>query len=252
MIFKVAFVSVLLLAPFALVAQINDGSVKPDTPIRLTRAEKNAAFAADTLSGTNIYFTGLYQYNYRNFSDDSGFGYYQDWEDQTSSYNGGFSLGLLMDFTEHIQLDIGISYFGNGEHHTWQDSLTDSSYTYQNTYRQVALPIRVRYVYGDKWQWFGFAGIAPLNILSRQYESSYTNPAGTSFDRELEIHKDDFTVFNLMLSAGVGLCYNVRYVGFTVYPEYRKHLMNTYANKTVSVDHKMYGFGINAGLVVHF
>ena len=252
MLLKSIQVLLLLVTVNEVNAQITDGTVDPDKKRNQTKNEKDLAFENDSLTGTNFYIAGLYQYSYRNFDDMSGFNYYQDWEDQTSSYNGGFSTGLLMDLTEHIQLDIGFSYFGNGENHTWKDSLTDSSYTYENTYMQAALPIRVRYHYGDKWQVFGFAGIAPLNILNIRYESSYTTEAGALIEREPEIRKDGFTAFNLMLSTGIGLCYNIRYVGIMIYPEYRRHLLNTYAIKTISVDHRMYGFGINAGLLMRF
>lgn len=256
--FKLAGRGVFMLLLFflfsnGLSAQISDGTVKPDDKkTKRTRAEKDVAFEQDSLTGTNFYLSGIYQYSHRTFEDQSGFDFYEDWEDQTSDYNYGGSMGLLMDLAPHFQLDIGVTYFGHSENHVWADSLTDSTYTYQNTYLQMAVPLRLRYVYGEKWQIFGFAGIAPLNIMKLRYESSYTTADGLPVDRETEIRRDGFATFNLMISTGLGLCYNIRYVGFTIYPEFRRHLFNTYSTKTISVDHKMYSIGVNAGIVLHF
>jgi hypothetical protein len=233
-------------------AQITDGTVDPDKKVRLTKVERNAAFESDTLEGINFFMTGLYQYSYRDFEDGSGFDYYEELEDQTATYNGGVSMGLMMELTKNFHVEIGMSYFGNGERHVYRDSLTDSSFTYQNTYVQLALPFRLRYVYGDQWQVFGFAGLAPLNILNVRYESSYVTEIGTPVERDPEKITQGFATFNLMLSAGIGVCYNVRYVGFMIYPEYRRHLLNTYSTKTISIDHKMYGIGVNAGFLFRF
>lgn len=241
-----------------LYGQINNGRVGPDTTSSVENSKKEKEIKApkpesnDSLTGTNFYITGLYQYTYRVFEDQSATHHYREWESQTSSYNGGASAGVVMEMSKYLHLDIGLSYFGNSEEYTYSDSLTDSTYSYRNTYMQLAIPLRVRFVYGDKLQFFAFAGIAPLNILRLRYESDYTKADGTHVVRDPEKFSDTFAQFNLMVTAGIGIQYNFRYVGFTLYPEYRRHLLNTYSNKTVSMSHKMYGIGLNFGMVLRF
>jgi hypothetical protein len=240
-------------------AQITNGTINPEED--KTKAEKKekkektentGTFSEDSLTGSDFYIGGLFQYTYRSFEDQSVSNFYREWEPQTSSWNGGFNTGLIMKLTEHFHLDIGFSYYGTGENYFFEDSLTDSTFTYRNTYRQMALPVRLRFSYGNTWQVFGFAGIAPLNILSIRTTSSYRTAAGAEMNPVFEVEKDGFATFNLMTSVGFGVQYNIRHVGFTLYPEYRRNLMNTYSTKTIPMDHKMYGIGINAAMVFRF
>ena len=255
---KVLFVWSFVSVTFNTEAQITNGNVNPENTVDTTKKVKtekvkvDKTFSKDSLTGTNFYLTGLYQYTYRTFVDGSSFGVYKEWENQTSGFSGGADMGLIMELSKYFHLDIGISYFGNSENYSYQDSLTDSTYTYKNTYSQVAIPLRLRFVYGEKLQVFAFAGLAPLNILNIRTKSSYMTADSIAVTRDLDIVKDGFATFNLMLTAGFGLCYNVKYVGFTIYPEFRRNLINTYSTKTIPMTHKIYGIGINAGLVFHF
>lgn len=229
---------------------VNPEETKPDPKEKKEKKEK--VFSEDSLLGNDFYIGGLFQYSYRTFEDQSSNGFYKEWEDQTSSYNGGFNAGVVMKLTKSIHLDIGFNYFATGENYTYADTASDSTFTYRNTYKQMALPVKLRYVYGDKWQVFGFAGLAPLNILTVVYESNYTTAEGVEVERDPDENKDGFATFNLMASAGLGFQYNVRHIGFVIYLEYRRHLLNTYSTKTISMNHKMYGIGINAALVLRF
>jgi len=258
--FRLSFVKVLfalcfIIAGFNSSAQITNGNVDPekkDTIVKKIKPEKESSFSEDSLTGTNFYLTGLFQYSDRTFVDGSSNGFYKEWENQTSGFNSGINAGLIMELSKHVHLDIGISYFGHSENYSFKDSLTDSSFTYKNTYMQVGLPVRLRFVYGEKLQFFAFAGIAPLNILNIRYNSNYITEDSIAVVRDQEILKSGFASFNLMLSAGFGLCYNVKYVGFTIYPEFRRNLLNTYSTKTISMNHKMYAFGVNVGMVFRF
>lgn len=236
-------------------SQITNGNVNPDQEKGKEKTEKEktpTSFSEDSLTGSDFYIGGLFQYSYRSFEDQSSAHYYREWESQTAALGGGFNAGLIMKLTPHVHLDIGFSYFTNGEKYAYQDSLTDSTYNYQNTYRQLALPVKLRYSYGQKWQVFAFAGAAPMNIVNIFYQSDYTTATGEKVVRDPQVQKDGFATFNLMALAGFGIQYNVRHLGFTLYPEYRRHLLNTYSTKTISMDHKMYGIGVNAALVLRF
>lgn len=257
----VRFLSLLLL--FVLIqssvsigfTQITSGNVNPQEKKEENKKEKKEKPASepDSLTGTNFYLSGLFQYSYRSFEDNSPTkDYYTEWQQHTSAYNGGVSGGIIMELSKLIHLDIGLSYFGHGENYAFTDSLTDSTYAYKNTYRQIAIPLRLRVVYGDKLQVYGFAGVAPLNILNIKYESNYTTENGIQVEREDEIKTDGFSTFNLMFTAGFGLNYNLNRIGFFVAPEYRRHLLNTYADKIISMDHRMYSVGVNAGMILKF
>lgn len=257
----VRFLSLLLLFVFIQSSvsvgftQITSGNVNPEEKKEDNKKEKKekSVNEPDSLTGTNFYLSGLYQYSYRSFEDNSPTkNYYADWQQQTSAYNGGVSAGIIMELSDFIHLDIGVSYFGHSENYSFEDSLTDSTFTYKNTYMHLALPLRLRVVYGDKFQVYGFAGVAPLNIVKLKYESNYSTESGIEVDRDDEIKTDGFSTFNLMLTAGFGFSYNLNRVGFFLAPEYRRNLLNTYSDKIISMDHKMYSVGINAGLILKF
>jgi hypothetical protein len=237
-------------------AQITSGTVNPEEKKEEDKKEKkqkDSGVSEDSLTGTNFYIGGLYHYAYRTFEDNSPTGnYYADWQQQTHSYNGGVSAGIIMELSDLFHLDIGISYFGHSENYSYEDSLTDSTFAYKNTYMQVAIPMRMRIVFGDKFQIYGFAGIAPLNILKIKNETNYTTAAGEQVERDLLKTTDGFSTFNLMLSTGFGVTYNLNRVAFYLAPEYRRHLLNTYSDKIISMDHRMYGIGVNAGMVLKF
>lgn len=235
--------------------QITDGNVKPEKEpkTKKEKAEKSdSSFSEDSLNGTNFYITGLALYSYRKFEDESFNNYYKTWEDQTPAYKGGINLGFIMELNKYVHVDLGISYFGHGENYFYEDSLTDSTYQYQRTYRQVAIPIHFRLVYGEKIQGFAFAGIAPLNILKTKYTSTYTFSNGVEQKPEDVISGEGFSTFNAMITAGLGMQYNVKHFGFTINAEYRNYLANTYADKIIALNHKMWGIGINAGIVLRF
>lgn len=235
-------------------AQITSGTINPEEENKeKDRQKKDSEFVEDSLSGTNFYMSGLFQYSYRSFEDQSPTQtYYQEWERQTSAYNGGFNLGILMELNHFFHLDIGLTYFGHSENYAFQDSLTDSTFAYKNTYTQIGIPMRARFVYGDKFQVFGFLGICPINILKIKYESNYKTEEGVTVERDDLNLTDGFSTFNLMLSGGFGMTYNLKHLAFFIAPEYRRHLLNTYADKVISMDHKMFSYSVSAGIVLKF
>jgi hypothetical protein len=171
-------------------------------------------------------------------------------EKKVSSFNTDSLTGSSMNLTGFIQHSY--RYFTHGEQYNYQDPLTDSTFFYSNAYHQLGIPLKLRYTYGNKLQVFGFAGITPLNILRIQYKNSYRTAEGSEIEVPTKTIKNDFTAFNLMASAGVGITYYLKQFGFTLYPEYRRHLMNTYSEDTFKRKHFMYGFALNAGFSVRF
>lgn len=238
-------------------SQITNGNTTPE-PEKQKKEKKEKApvekseFNEDSLTGTNFYINGTFQYSYRHFEDQSATNYYREREKETYGLNGGAGMGMLMELSEHIHLDIGITYYGNSENYFFQDSLSDSTYAYTSNYKQFALPVRIKYVYGNKFQFFGFAGIAPLNILKIVYNSEYTRENGNFIENEPTEITQGFRTFNAMITCGFGFQYVNKHVGFFVMPEYRRHLLNTYADNIISLKHNLFSFGVNAGMIIRF
>src|SRR5690606_20229580 len=103
---KSLFTFCAVIALFNSHAQIVGGEISSEKE-KKEKKEKEQSPSIDSLNGTNFYMTGLFQYAYRDFEDQSDFSFHKDWENQTSSYNSGISIGLLMNLTEHFHLDIG-------------------------------------------------------------------------------------------------------------------------------------------------
>ena len=206
----------------------------------------------DSLTGTTYYLTGMYNFGHRSFEDRSAYGAYQSWENQTAGHSGGATLGLLMPLNDFLSLDLGFTYFGHRENAFYDDPDSDSTHTFSNTYMQIGVPLKLRYTYGDKFQLFGFAGVTPINLLNVRYNESYTRKNGANIVSETELIKDKLSIFNVMATAGLGITYNLDWVGFTLYPEYRHYLINTYDPQLKPIDHKMYGLAVNLGMTLRF
>ena len=206
----------------------------------------------DSLDGTTFYLTGFGQYSFRRFEDESVYGNHAERYNESASYSGGTNLGVIMPMSKNIALDIGISYFGHSEEYLFEDAVTDSTFHYKRTYMQIGLPVKLRYTLGEDFQFFAFLGIMPLNILNIRYKEDYTRNDGIIVEKEVDLIKDNFTQFNLMASGGFGINYNMDYIGFTLYPEYRHYLLNTYADVSVPLKHKMYSFALHLGVLLRF
>ena len=245
-------VILLLLITFSASAQIVSGEVGNDDAKKEKKKKEKKEFDRDSLSGTTYYLTGLYNLGHRSFTDRSVYGAYDSWNDQTPGHSGGLSLGVLIDLNNHLTLDMGFSYFGHKENYNYIHEGNDSSYFFSNTYMQIGIPIKLRYSYGSKFQIFGFGGLTPSNLLNVRFNEAFTTASGLYNVSETEIIKEKLSIFNVMATAGFGLTYNLDWIGFTLYPEFRYNLLNTYNPKAKPIDHNMYGLGINAGMTLRF
>lgn len=229
---------------------VNGNTTNPSEEKKEKKKREKKEWDRDSLTGTTYYLTGLYNYSYRTFEDKSVFGSYESWNDQTPGHSGGANFGVLMSLTKNLQLDLGIGYFGHKENYSYTHPTSDSTYKSSNTYMQLAIPLRLRYVYGEKFQLFGFGGVTGINLLNIRFNESYTTSSGLSVISETDLIKEKLSIFNVMASAGVGVNYNLDWIGFTVFPEFRYHLMNSYDPKAKPIQHNMWGVGVNAGITL--
>lgn len=206
----------------------------------------------DSLTGITYYLTGLYEYGHRRFKDNSIGQSYSHLSELTADHTGGFSLGVIFPMKKNFSLDVGFSLFGHKEQFNFSDPDSDSTFHYSNNYVQIAMPIKVRYTHGNQFQFFGFLGLTPVNILNIRYREDFNRIEGGFVERDVEVIKDaKLNIFNLIGTAGFGITYNFDWIGVTLYPEYRYYFMNTY-NDQLPFDHKMFGLGINAGFTLRF
>ncbi|MCH2234846.1 MAG: PorT family protein [Crocinitomicaceae bacterium] len=203
----------------------------------------------DTCDFSLFYVDFTSQRSFRSFEDNSVYNSYAEWEQQTRDFNFGVSGGLMMDLAPNIQLDIGASYFGHGENYKYEDP--DSLYSFRNRYMQLAIPFRLKFVYGEDFQFYAGIGGMPSNILSIRFTEAYRFPGSTEITEVEPVKlKNDFNSFNFYLLGSVGINYYLRYIGFHLGFDYRYGLTNTYANTTTMIDHKMNAFVLSTGLIL--
>lgn len=231
-------------------AQISGGEIKPDKLKKEKGERVKHDYIADTTAPTLVYLSGLAQYSYRRFEDQSVYSIYRLEKDETSTFNGGISLGMIMPLNNRLAIDAGLSYFEQGEVYNFEDALTDSTYSYRKVYQEAGIPLKLRYTYGNQFQFFGYVGVMPVNILEIHQTTSYSKPDGTSVDLGKTRIKDGFTAFNLVALGGLGVNYFFNDWGIHLNAGYSRHLLNTYSENTFKRTHYMYGIGLNLGIQV--
>ena len=254
-VFFQIFFLVLGFTHFSATAQISGGEIKPDKEKR-EKGDKSPRikqpFMMDSIPATYIYVEALGQYTFRSFEDLSVYSIYKQEVDEKPIYTTGYSLGLVMPLLKGFAIDAGLTFFGTGESYAFAATDSDSAFNYKKVYQQAGIPFKLRYTVGNRLQFYGFAGLTPLNILAIRYTSDYSTADGSSVDLGLMSKKDEFTTFNLMVSGGIGLNYLFNSWGFHINAEYRKHLLNTYSESTFKRNHFMYGIGLNVGVQMKF
>ncbi len=252
----IALFTLIVSTPLNTVAQISGGGIKTTKTKEKKDKKKNKEttnkvkepFNADSLSGSIFYIHGFAQRSFREFEDQSPFNMFEQQNDEIPLITGGTNVGIILPLYKNLSLDIGITYFGHGEALNFEDELSDSTFSYRNVYTQVGVPLKIRYNTEGDFQFFGFAGITPLNILSTRFKSEFTRVSGLLIEQPVEVSREGFTTFNAMASIGAGINYYYHELGFTIYPEYRRHLFNTFGEDTFQRSHKMFGFALNFGI----
>ncbi len=189
----------------------------------------DSKISTDSLENkSHLYFSWQYFNAFRSFEDNTSASFYKERLDEKPINTQGLEFGTYIDFTKNVNVSLGLGLFNGGETWTFEDSISDSSFTYINKYRQVSLPIRLNFQLGNTIQPFGFIGIIPSSILGRKYESSFTNSNGTLTENDPIIFKTNINAFQFMGTAGLGVKFD--FVNSTVFimGEYRQHFTNTY------------------------
>jgi len=181
-------------------------------------------------NSTHLYFSWHYFNAYRAFEDNTDNLFYQDRLNEEPINTQGLELGTYIDLSKNLNISLGLGFFNGGETWSYNDSISDSSFTYINKYRQISLPVRLNFQIGSSIQPFGFIGVIPSSILGRKYESSFTNAKGVLTENNPEIIQDNISSFQFIGTAGIGVRFDFTNSTVFVLGEYRQHFTNTYTS----------------------
>ncbi|MFK8044331.1 MAG: outer membrane beta-barrel protein [Crocinitomicaceae bacterium] len=199
---------------------------------------------------STLYFSGQVFNAHRTFSDLSNNMRYDSALTQQPTITGGFETGVHMTLSNHFYLGVGANYFGGGESWTYSDSLSDSTYSYVNKFRQIAVPIRLNFHFGNAFKGYGFVGAIPSSILTRRFESSFTNAGGVETENDIVSSEENINSFQFIGSVGAGFSYSFEDVGFFAQLEYRHYFTNTYTG--LFLTHNQTLLGGSVGLTYSF
>ena len=236
-------------------AQISNPNVEKPTEGKKKKekkAKKEKKEATTDLSQkATYYFTGAYLNSFRNFEDKTPYQSFAERNLETAIHTYGIGFGTFIPLAKNLDLEIGVSYVLQGEQFNYSDSLSDSTFHYTKRYRHFGVPLRFKYSFGkNNFKTFVYGGVIPSSILSYRYESDYTNKKGQTNDNNTVSKTNDLASFNVAVSAGFGLSYQLNNIGFLIIPEYRYNLLNTYDG--TKVNHNLWSFGVNVGLTLKF
>lgn len=256
MLKSLLLITVLLCLSFNGNAQIVNQS---DTPKKekKTKEDKGTNPKIKTKSNyTTAYFTIGYFNTFRQFEDQTPYKALYRWETHTPTQNLGFNLGVYIPLSKHFDLDIGLNYLPYGEEYSFKDSLSDSTFHYINKYQQFGIPIKLKYTFINAnptdlgFKPFISIGIVPSNILSIRYFSDYKTQDGTEISNDVKKVTKDLNNFVFSTSLSIGLTYKTQKIGFTLQPEFRYNLSDSYSG--VFFKHQLWAWGVNAGIEMEF
>lgn len=229
------------------IGQIQNSNAKPeDKKVKIKKVKDKTATFEDTIVRTEVYINAGFINSFRLFEDETISKYFSEWEEQTPINSFTVSAGAYIPLVKNLDIEIGASLSTLGEKHIFEDSLTDSTFSYANKYRHVGIPLRLRYSFGSSsLKPYLFAGVIPTSIFQIRYESQYNSETGSFTENPITTTNNNLADFNLVLSGGVGVVYMKNKVGFSVFGEYRRNLLNTYTD--YKIQHKLYGVNICAG-----
>jgi hypothetical protein len=234
---RIFSIYLVLVSSYFTIGQINTNA-EESTP-------KEDSATTDKQSST-LYVSGQYFNAFRVVEDLTFDQAFDSLNAEQPAATGGIEVGTHINFSERVWLSVGVNFFGGGESWLYADSLTDSTFSYTNKYRQIALPLRLNYGVGDQLKWFGFIGVIPSSILGRTYQSKFTNANGVLSENDIEVIETNINSFQFIGTCGTGISYSFGTTTIFGNIEYRHHFSNTYSG--IFLNHYQRLLGGNIGL----
>lgn len=257
MIKSISLLTVFLLSMVVSFSQITNSNSVPESTTPKTDSIQNVPediLPSDTMAYTDkstIYLMAGFVHSFRSFTDESIYQSLGKKYDETPINTYSMGAGTYIPLTKQLDLEIGVSYVLQGEQYSFSDSLTDSTFHYVNKYRHFGLPLRLKYSIGQgNFKGIMVGGVIPSSIISIRYESEYTTFDGNEVVNDVDSKTNDLASFNLAASVGLGFTYQKGDFGFIFMPEYRYNLLNTFSG--YPVQHNLWSWGINGGLLMNF
>ena len=163
----------------------------------------------------------------------------------------GYSLRIAMPVLKFLKINGGIAFQQNGESYEWTSSVSDSSFSYQTSFRYIAMPIQLVVEYGNKLCFYGAFGMSPAIFNSYNQKRQWTTGMGSSSSEETNI-QDDCNSFILSFQGDLGVHYAINdFIGIQLTGQYRKQLNNTYKEFEDYI-HKASALGFNFAISYQF
>ena len=163
----------------------------------------------------------------------------------------GYSVRVTVPIMKMLKVNTGLSFQQNGESYNWLSYETDSSFSYQTSFRYIAMPVQISGEFGKKIGLYGACGLTPAIFSSFLQKQQWRNALGSEDAQDISI-QDDCNSFIISFQADLGLHYHINeQFGIQLTGQYRKQLNNTY-REFENYIHKAHALGFNCSLSYQF
>ncbi len=166
--------------------------------------------------------------------------------DETSTVNHDFELSFRAPMKKGLGYKLGMRYATFGEQYKFQ--LVDSIYTYQTTYKYIALPIGLDYKLKltNGLAWYSSVSFMPQMNLGRKQEVSNTTSKGKETKTtDKSATKVNQATIGFVISTGIRLSL-AKNVHFYAMPEFRINTSSSFISQAPFI-HKAKTFGVLLG-----
>ena len=241
--------TILMFLPLTASAQIESGKVG-EGKLSKPKRTKQIVLQKPVIENPNtiFYFGGGFGTTFRDLSENKGlFGKpLGERSNETSIIVPNFSLGVKTHLKQNFFLDLGVSLAMTGEQ--YQFKMQDSTYNYKSTYSYFAIPIKVQYIYGNKFKLSAGIGLQPQLFMGYKKEITWNDMDGKSGAQKVK--KDDINFFSIAALANLGVNWQVRKnTSIFLLPEVRYDLTDTYL-KQAAFNRKGFFIGGQIGVAI--
>lgn len=242
--------TILMFLPLTSHAQIETGKVGGE---KLSKPKKVKAEVKEKTEienpNTILYLGGGMGTAFRNLTVNDGlFGKpLGERANETSIIVPSFTVGVKTNLVKNVFLDLGVSFTKSGEQYAFKAQ--DSAYNYKSSYSYFAIPIKLQYIYGNKWKLIAGVGLQPQIFTGFKKEITWTNSNKKTGEQTLT-KKDDINFFSISALANLGVSWQFRKnTSIFFLPEVRYDLSDTYM-KQAAYDRKGFFIGGQIGLSI--
>lgn len=237
---KLLFSVVLLLVSNHLFGQIE----LKDKKKKLKKEKKEKS-----LTSTELYFMANWSSSNRNLTSRKDLfgkplGIRGD-EKSLGVWSGG--IGFRDRVGKFFSWSAGVSFLQYGEKYKFETA--DSLYSYKRRYRNITIPVKVFFTYGEKFRVYVGGGITPQMLFNSRMDLK-TKDKVNKEETTKKIERDGYNKFGLALTANVGVNYQFHErVGIYIMPEYRYQITDLF-QKYQAYTQKNWAIGLDFGITV--